>query len=70
MEVREDRITRVRGMVESLTDDELERICTRTPAPGYPEELRTVGQCLRVVMVEECEHRRYAVRDLAVLEAR
>jgi hypothetical protein len=70
MEVREDRITRVRGMVESLTDDELERICTRTPAPGYPEELRTVGHCLRVVMDEECEHRRYAVRDLAVLEAR
>jgi hypothetical protein len=25
---------------------------------------------LRVVMKEECEHRRYAVRDLAVLEAR
>jgi hypothetical protein len=25
---------------------------------------------LRVVMKEECEHRRYVVRDLAVLEAR
>ena len=70
MEVRADRIALVRGMVESLTEDELERICARTPAPGYPEELRTVGQCLRVVMDEECEHRRYAVRDLAVLEAR
>ena len=70
MEVRADRIALVRGMVESLTEDELERICARTPAPGYPEGLRTVGQCLRVVMDEECEHRRYAVRDLAVLEAR
>jgi hypothetical protein len=70
MEVRENRIALVRGMVDSLTDNELERICTRTPAPGYPEELRTVGQCLCVVMDEECEHRRYAVRDLAVLEAR
>jgi len=39
------------------------------PAPGYPEETRTVGSCLRVVMMEECDHRRYAVRDLAVLEA-
>jgi hypothetical protein len=67
-EVRGDRIALVRGLVDSLTDNELKRICTRTPAPGYPEEMRTVGQCLRVVMDEECEHRRYAVRDLAVLE--
>ena len=44
--------------------------CARSPAPGYPDESRTVGRCLRVVMKEECEHRRYAVRDLAVLEAR
>ena len=42
---------------------------TASPAPGYPEETRTVGACLRVVMVEECEHHRYAVRDLAILEA-
>ncbi|GHD37719.1 hypothetical protein GCM10010317_003690 [Streptomyces mirabilis] len=46
-----------------------ERPCTRTPAPGYPEETRTVGGCLEVVMDEECEHLRLAVRDLAVLEA-
>jgi hypothetical protein len=37
---------------------------------GYPEESRSVGDCLGVVMEEECEHHRYAVRDLAVLEAR
>ena len=42
---------------------------TGMPAPGYPEETRSVGRCLRVVMKEECEHRRYAVRDLAVLQA-
>ena len=39
------------------------------PQPGHPEETRTVGSCLRVIMQQECEHRRYAVRDLAVLEA-
>ncbi|MFD7997825.1 hypothetical protein [Streptomyces mirabilis] len=39
------------------------------PAPGYPEETRTVGGCLEVVMDEECEHLRFAVRDLAALEA-
>jgi hypothetical protein len=60
----------VRGIVNGLTDTELERKCTRPPAPGYPEEARSVGSCLRVVMQEECEHHRYAVRDLAVLEAR
>jgi len=59
----------VRGIVDGLTNTELERICTRAPAPGYPEESRSVGDCLGVVMQEECEHLRYAVRDLAVLQA-
>jgi hypothetical protein len=69
-EVRADRMSVVRGIVDALTDDELERLCLRSPGPGYPEEPRTVGKCLRVVMREECEHHRYAVRDLAVLESR
>jgi hypothetical protein len=68
--VRADRMTLVRGLVDGLTDTELERMCTRAPAPGYPKESRSVGDCLGVVMEEECEHHRYAVRDLAVLEAR
>jgi hypothetical protein len=70
LKVRADRMAMVRGIVDDLTDPELERICTRPPAPGYPDETRTVGRCLRVVMREEVEHRRYAVRDLTVLEAR
>ena len=39
------------------------------PGPGYPDEAYTACRCLNVIMREECEHRRYAVRDLAVLEA-
>jgi hypothetical protein len=70
MEVRDDRMALVRAIVDGLTDTELGRLCARTPAPGYPEESRSVGRCLRVVMREECEHHRYAVHDLAVLEAR
>jgi DinB superfamily/Pentapeptide repeats (8 copies) len=66
MAVRADRIALVRRIVDGLTDAELERICMRPPAPGYPEEPRTVGRCLSVVMKEECEHHRYIVRDLAV----
>lgn len=68
--VRADRMALVRGILDDLTDAGLERSCPRPPAPGYPDEPRTVGRCLRVVMREECEHRRYAVRDLAVLAAR
>jgi hypothetical protein len=70
MAVRADRMALVRGIVNGLTDTELERMCLRTPAPGYPEGSISVGRCLRVVMSEECAHHRYAVRDLAVLEAR
>jgi hypothetical protein len=70
MAVRADRMALVRRIVDGLTDADLERTCTRAPAPGYPDERRTVGRCLKVVMREECEHRRYAIRDLAVLEAR
>ncbi len=68
--VRADRTAVVRRIVDGLTDTELGRTCSRSPAPGYPEEERSVGECLGVVMVEECEHHRFAVRDLARLEAR
>ncbi len=70
MEVRADRMAQVRRIVDGLTEEELARQCTRSPAPGYPDERRSVGECLRVVMDEECEHHRYAVRDLRVLDAR
>jgi hypothetical protein len=68
-QVRAGRMALVRGLVDGLTDAELDRACTRSPAPGYPEERRTVGECLGVVMQEECEHHRFAVRDLAAQQA-
>jgi hypothetical protein len=68
LEVRGTRMAMVRGIVGGLTDDDLDRECPRLPAPGYPEETYTLCRCLNVIMREECEHRRYAVRDLAVLE--
>jgi hypothetical protein len=70
VEVRAGRMSLVRRIVDGLTDSELERMCARMPAPGYSEEPRSVGTCLRVIMREECEHRRYAERDLSVLESR
>jgi hypothetical protein len=66
---RADRMAVMRGIVDGLTDDSLGRLCERPPAPGYPDEQRTVIDCVAVVMDEEIEHYRFAVRDLAVLEA-
>jgi DinB superfamily/Pentapeptide repeats (8 copies) len=66
---RADRMAVMRRIVAGLTDDGLGRLCQRSPAPGYPDEERTVIDCIGVVMDEEIEHYRFAVRDLAVLEA-
>jgi DinB superfamily/Pentapeptide repeats (9 copies) len=67
---RADRMAVMRRIVADLTDDGLGRRCRRSPAPGYPDEERTVIDCIGVVMDEEIEHYRFAARDLAVLEAR
>jgi len=66
---REDRMAVMRRIVADLTDESTGRLCKRSPAPGYPDETRTVIDCIAVVMDEEIEHYRFAVRDLAVLEA-
>ena len=58
---RDTRMTMVRGIIDGLTDDELERGCPLAPALGSPERTYTLGRCLNVIMHEECEHRRYAV---------
>ena len=67
--VRADRMAVIRRIVAGLTDEGLGRPCRRSPAPGYPDEERTVIDCIAVVMDEEIEHYRFAVRDLAVLES-
>lgn len=67
--VRAERTALMTEVLAGLTAAEAERICLRPPAPGYPEEPRTVRQCLKVVLEEEAEHLRYARRDLAALEA-
>ena len=66
---RADRMAVMRRIVDGLADDSLGRLCRRSPAPGYPDEERTVIDCIAVVMDEEIEHYRFAIRDLAVLEA-
>jgi bacterioferritin (cytochrome b1) len=59
----------MRRAVDKLTDTELDRVCARKPADPYPDQDYVVRRCLKVILKEEAEHNRYAVRDLAVLEA-
>ena len=66
---RADRMAVMRRIMAGLTDESLGRVCRRAPAPGYPDEERTVIDCISVVMDEEIEHYRFADRDLALLEA-
>jgi hypothetical protein len=66
---RADRMAVIRRILADLTEDGMGRLCRRSPAPGYPDEERAVAECLAVVMDEEIEHYRFAVRDLSVLEA-
>ena len=68
LELRLLRMACVRRVMTNLTDAELSRVCGRKPAHSYPDQQYVVGRCLKVVLREEAEHLRYALRDLAVLE--
>ncbi|MFB4273804.1 DinB family protein [Nonomuraea sp. MTCD27] len=66
--VRGERQAMVRGVMESLTDDQLASEVSRTE-PGWPQEENfPVKDCLSIVLNEEWEHRLYAERDLTALE--
>ena len=60
-----DRREQVRRVIATITDVGLAEIRTGVPAPVWGEESQSVAECLRVVLHEHCEHRRYALRDLA-----
>lgn len=66
--VRAERRETVEQLIGSLTEEVLDRVCERTPGPGYPMRDCTVRRCLRVVLAEEAEHLRYTLRDQAVLQ--
>jgi hypothetical protein len=71
LDLRADRRATVRRVLEELTDERLAGSTEPVMAPGYPEHRSfAVRRCLQAVIDEEWEHRLYAERDLAVLEAR
>ncbi len=69
LDARHHRMATMRRLLEGLTEAELDRTCGRKPAETYPDQEYLVRRCLKVVLKEEAEHHRYAVRDLAVLES-
>jgi hypothetical protein len=70
LDLRRERMDEVRDVIAGATAEELERNCVPPASPGHPRKDHTVLQCLHVVLKEEWQHHRYAIRDLAVLERR
>ncbi len=70
LDLRRERMDEVREVIVGANSEELERNCVPPVSPGHPRKDRTVLQCLQVILKEEWQHHRYAVRDLDVLEKR
>jgi hypothetical protein len=68
--VRRERMDDVKQTIATLTPEELERVCLPPATPGHPNDPHTVLECLHVILNEEWEHNRYAIRDLMSLETR
>ena len=70
LNLRRERMDEVREVIAGARAEELERNCIPPDSPGHPRKDHTVLQCLHVILKEEWQHHRYAVRDLEVLEKR
>jgi len=66
LEARAGRTAMVRDFLATLTPGDLAAPRKNPWAPEHPE---TVLSCLHVILAEEWEHHRYAVRDLDAIEA-
>jgi uncharacterized damage-inducible protein DinB len=64
--VRRERMAEVRTTIVAVTSAELERVCTPPVTVGHPNQSHSVLECLHVILNEEYEHHRYAVRDLGI----
>jgi hypothetical protein len=70
LRLRAERLAIARRFFATLADEQLVGETTVT-GPGYPEAgSYAVTRCLNAVLDEEWWHRRFAERDLSVLESR
>ena len=69
LDVRADRMRRVRELLKGMTQAQLDARCRGNPGKGYPADPRkyTVRTCLAIVCNEEWLHRQFAERDLDLL---
>jgi hypothetical protein len=67
LEARAGRVATVRDFLASVTSGELAATRKNPHDREHPE---TTLSCLRVILEEEWEHHRYAVRDLDAIEAK
>jgi hypothetical protein len=70
LELRRQRMDEVSAVITSTKAEDLQRNCVPPVTPGHPRKDHTVLHCLHVILKEEWQHHRYAVRDLEVLEKR
>jgi hypothetical protein len=69
LELRNDRMSTVRQVIEGLTDASLGGNTEPVDGPGWPEPRSyPVRECLLCILNEEWEHRLYAERDLRALQ--
>ena len=66
LDVRAGRVAMVRDFLAAVSPDML---ASPRRNPHNPEYQETVLSCLHVILEEEWEHHRYAVRDLDAIEA-
>jgi len=70
LELRRDRMSTVRQVIDGLTGTSLDDLTEPIEGPGWPPSRSfLVRECLRCILNEEWEHRLYAERDLQTLEA-
>jgi DinB superfamily/Pentapeptide repeats (8 copies) len=67
LDARADRVAMVRDFLAGLTSDELAATRKNPHDPDYQE---TTLSCLHVILEEEWEHHRFAVRDLEAIQAK
>ncbi|MDT0164112.1 DinB family protein [Actinotalea sp. AC32] len=63
--VRAERVGMVRDLLATVTPEELDVPRVNPWAPEHPETTRS---CLHVILEEEWEHHRFAVRDLDIID--
>jgi DinB superfamily/Pentapeptide repeats (8 copies) len=67
LDARADRVAMVRDFLAAITSDELD--ATRKN-PHDPDHQETTRSCLHVILEEEWEHHRFAIRDLEAIAAK